>query len=144
MSATVCWAVKGGSGTSVVAACSALTNPLTRLLVDLDGDQPSVLGLPEPAGQGLGDWFATDLAGRAIEDLGVELDATTRLVARGPSSPNGWRPRRSTSSSTPAPATCIRSWPPAAPARRSSSSSAPATSPSAWRRGPVPDRTVWC
>ena len=83
MSATVCWAVKGGSGTSVVAACSALTNPLTRLLVDLDGDQPSVLGLPEPAGQGLGDWFATDLAGRAIEDLGVELDATTRLVACG-------------------------------------------------------------
>ena len=84
MSATVCWAVKGGSGTTVVAACSALTNPVVRLLVDLDGDQPSVLGLPEPAGQGLGDWFATDLPGRAIEDLGVELDATTRLVPRGP------------------------------------------------------------
>ncbi len=83
MSATVCWAVKGGSGTSVVAACSALTNPVIRILVDLDGDQPSVLGLPEPAGQGLGDWFATDLPGRAIEDLGVELDATTQLVPRG-------------------------------------------------------------
>jgi hypothetical protein len=85
MSATVCWSVKGGSGTTVVAACLALTNPVSQLLVDLDGDLPGALGLPEPAGQGLSDWFATDLPAASIEDLAVDLDATTRLIPRGSS-----------------------------------------------------------
>lgn len=56
-----CWALKGGVGTTVVTAALGLT--LTRsgrdvLLVDLAGDLPAVLGLPEPDGPGLTDWLA--------------------------------------------------------------------------------------
>ena len=54
---TVCWAAKGGSGTTVVAATIALACPTDSLLVDLDGELPAVLGLPEPAGQGVADWL---------------------------------------------------------------------------------------
>jgi len=69
-----CWSVKGGSGTTVVAASLALV--LARadagaLLVDLDGDAPAVLGLSEPPGPGLSDWLA---AGG-----GVPADALARL-----------------------------------------------------------------
>nr|MBO2501138.1 hypothetical protein [Thermoanaerobacterales bacterium] len=52
-----CWSVKGGVGTSVVAASLALL--LARdaapgaVLADLAGDAPAVLGLPEPAGPGV-------------------------------------------------------------------------------------------
>lgn len=94
MTATVCWAVKGGSGTTVVAACLALASPTPRLLVDLDGELPAALGIPEPAGQGLCDWFATDLPASAIGELAIDLDATTRLVPRGaaplPAAPERW------------------------------------------------------
>ena len=56
-----CWALKGGVGTTVVTAALGLT--LTRaghdvLLVDLAGDLPAALGLPEPDGPGLTDWLA--------------------------------------------------------------------------------------
>jgi Mrp family chromosome partitioning ATPase len=56
-----CWSVKGGSGTTVVAASLALV--LARraqgaLLVDLRGDAPAVLGVPEPTGPGLSDWLS--------------------------------------------------------------------------------------
>jgi Cellulose biosynthesis protein BcsQ len=56
-----CWSVKGGSGTTVVAASLALL--LGRrmeqgaLLVDLAGDAAAVLGLTEPTGPGVGDWL---------------------------------------------------------------------------------------
>ena len=57
-----CWALKGGVGTTVVTAALGLT--LNRaghdvLLVDLAGDLPATLGLPEPDGPGLTDWLAT-------------------------------------------------------------------------------------
>lgn len=83
MTATILWAVKGGSGTTVVAACHALANPAPTLLLDLDGDLPAVLGVAEPSGQGLVDWFATDLPAFAVDTLAVPLDATTRLVPLG-------------------------------------------------------------
>jgi Mrp family chromosome partitioning ATPase len=56
-----CWALKGGVGTTVVTAALGLT--LQRaghdvLLVDLAGDLPAALGLPEPDGPGLTDWLA--------------------------------------------------------------------------------------
>jgi len=56
-----CWALKGGQGTTVVTAALGLT--LARsghdvLLVDLAGDLPAALGLPEPDGPGLADWLA--------------------------------------------------------------------------------------
>src|SRR5437899_9201955 len=51
LSVVVCWSAKGGQGTSVVACALALV--LTRdastdvLLVDLAGDAPAVVGLPD-------------------------------------------------------------------------------------------------
>ena len=56
-----CWSVKGGVGTSVVAASLALVlagrDPAGALLVDLAGDQPAVLGLPLPEGPTVLDWL---------------------------------------------------------------------------------------
>ena len=57
-----CWSVKGGVGTTVVAA--ALASSLAHLyadvggslLVDLAGDMPTALGLPEPGDPGLTGW----------------------------------------------------------------------------------------
>ncbi len=43
---TVCYAVKGGSGTTVTAAAIALADPGDSLLVDLDGELPAVLRSP--------------------------------------------------------------------------------------------------
>jgi hypothetical protein len=77
-----CWSVKGGSGTTVVAAALAVvlarrTDP-GALLVDLAGDAPAVLGLSEPGGPGLAGWFA---AGRAVPADG--LDRVEVAVAPG-------------------------------------------------------------
>ena len=56
-----CWSVKGGSGTTVVAASLALLlgkrTEQGALLVDLAGDTPAVLGMAEPTGAGVGDWL---------------------------------------------------------------------------------------
>lgn len=82
---TACWSLKGGSGTTVVAAGLALSiqrrigRPV--LLVDLAGDLPAALGLPEPTGPGVAEWLA---AGPAVPP-----DALARLeepVAGGPGS----------------------------------------------------------
>ena len=54
---TVCYAAKGGSGTSVTAAALALTTP-GSLLVDLDGDALDVLGLPCGTRPGIVDWLS--------------------------------------------------------------------------------------
>jgi hypothetical protein len=57
-----CWAAKGGSGTTVVSVALALvlarSSPTGSLLVDLDGDVPAVLGIPEPSGPGIAGWLA--------------------------------------------------------------------------------------
>jgi len=71
-----CWSAKGGSGTTVVAA--ALAVMLARAsessaLIDLGGDAPAVLGMPEPQGPGFLDWA------RAA-DSGVEAEALWRLA----------------------------------------------------------------
>ena len=96
-----CWSSKGGSGTTVVAA--ALAALLAReagaaLLVDLVGDLPAALGVPEPD-DGLAGWTGptrrrsdppgvVDLAAkRARADLaGLEVDVGggVRLLPRGP------------------------------------------------------------
>ncbi len=92
-----CWSVKGGVGTSVVAASLALV--LARrhgagshgdstdrvLLVDLAGDLPAVLGLAEPTGPGVADWLR---AGDDVPDDGlhrIEIDVVDHLalVPRG-------------------------------------------------------------
>ncbi len=83
-----CWSVKGGSGTTVVAASLALLagrrGPDAALLVDLAGDAPAVLGMAEPTGPGVGDWLDglnTDAAAlRAMELLAAP---SVRLLPMG-------------------------------------------------------------
>ena len=55
----VCWSVKGGSGTTVVATTLALLSAQRRptLLVDLAGDCPVALGASEPPGPGVAEWL---------------------------------------------------------------------------------------
>ena len=77
---TLCWAAKGGSGTTVVAASTALASPRPSLLVDLDGELPAVLGLPEPVRPGVGDWLATDTEASHLHDLLIDIAPTTWLL----------------------------------------------------------------
>ena len=98
-----CWSVKGGSGTTVVAAALALL--LGRsvsegavsegavsegvVLVDLAGDIPSVLGLAEPSGPGLIEWLAagpevaSDALSRLVLPAGAGGGTSLRLLAAG-------------------------------------------------------------
>jgi hypothetical protein len=80
---TVCWAVKGGSGATLIAATLALCCRTDSLLVDLDGELPALLGVPEPDGQGVGDWLASDAPPAALDRLTIEVARTTRLIPRG-------------------------------------------------------------
>ncbi len=70
---TLCWAAKGGSGTTVVAASLALNTPHPSLLVDLDGEIPAVLGLPEPDRPGVAEWLATDTSPEQLADLLIDI-----------------------------------------------------------------------
>lgn len=58
----IVWSIKGGSGTTVTACGLALRSPTPATLVDLAGDVPATLGLPEPAGPGVGDWLRSPTA----------------------------------------------------------------------------------
>ena len=85
------WSVKGGVGTSVVAAATAIrlaSDDHETTLVDLTGDQPALLGLiagAAPSEPGIGDWVAAgdgvaaDAIGRLLEDVAPGL----RLLRRG-------------------------------------------------------------
>ena len=83
MPVTVCWAVKGGSGTTLIAATLALSCRTDALLVDLDGEIPALLGVPEPGGQGVADWLVSDAPPSALERLTIDVDRTTRLIPKG-------------------------------------------------------------
>lgn len=85
----VCWSVKGGSGTTVVAAALGLVlarrSDQGAVLVDLAGDAPAALGRPEPDGPGLAGWFA---AGRSVpadglQRLEVAVSSGLSIVPRG-------------------------------------------------------------
>ena len=83
-----CWSVKGGSGTTVVAASLALLlgrrTEQGALLVDLAGDAPAVLGMAEPTGPGVGDWL--DAPGHDLATLlqsAVEAAPFVRLLPMG-------------------------------------------------------------
>ena len=85
------WSVKGGVGTSVVAAATAIrlaSDDCEATLVDLTGDQPALLGMMAgevPSEPGIGDWVAAgdgvaaDAIGRLLEDVAPGL----RLLRRG-------------------------------------------------------------
>jgi cellulose biosynthesis protein BcsQ len=76
------WSVKGGAGTTVVAVSLSLildrADKSGALIVDLDGDVPAALGLPDPGDPGVSGWLS------AGPD--VPADALARLelpVGRG-------------------------------------------------------------
>lgn len=84
-----CWSVKGGSGTTVVAATLALSwarlAPHGALLVDLAGDAPVALGVPTPSGPGVCDWVAASgaVTADALEVLALDVAEGMRLLPRG-------------------------------------------------------------
>ena len=85
----VCWSVKGGSGTTVVASTIALMRAAESqrgaLLVDLASDVPAVLGLAESSGPGISDWFAhCDLGSRmTLQSIAIQATANLQIIARG-------------------------------------------------------------
>jgi len=85
----VCWSVKGGSGTTVVASTIALMRAAESqrgaLLVDLAGDVPAVLGLAESLGPGINDWFANcDHGARmTLQSIAIQATANLQIIARG-------------------------------------------------------------
>lgn len=84
-----CWSVKGGSGTTVVAASLALRSshlaPHGALLVDLAGDIPSVLGVAEPPGPGVTNFLETTHTVRTdvIDALSVRVTDHLQVLHRG-------------------------------------------------------------
>ena len=80
---TVCWGAKGGSGTTVVAAAMAIAAAAPTLLIDLAGDVPAVLGIPEPDGPGVFDWLASDAPAARLNALEVRADAHADVLPRG-------------------------------------------------------------
>lgn len=88
-----CWSVKGGSGTTVVAASLALlfshSSPSGVLLLDSAGDAAPALGIDDGGRPGLADWLASDDAdAAALNRLEVEVTPTLRMVPwRGGAAP---------------------------------------------------------
>jgi hypothetical protein len=83
-----CWSVKGGSGTTVVSVALALvlarSSPDGALLLDLAGDAPAVLGLPDPTGPGVADWLADgDATPEALRRLAVDASPSLSVLPWG-------------------------------------------------------------
>ena len=82
-----CWSAKGGSGTTVVAVALALHHARSTdvLLVDLAGDVPGALGLPEPDGPGLTGWLSApeDVPADALARLEVPARPGLSILPRG-------------------------------------------------------------
>jgi hypothetical protein len=94
---TVCWSAKGGSGTTVVAAAIALASNRPALLIDLAGDVPAVLGMPDPGTQGVLDWAGAEAPAERLSGLAVRVSPTLEVVPRGgvdrvvpPAPPERW------------------------------------------------------
>jgi len=83
----VCWSVKGGSGTTVFASALALAlaeRHGSATIVDFGGDVPSVLGLAEPGGFGVRDWFASGASDpHDLHSLAISATSHLRLVPAG-------------------------------------------------------------
>jgi hypothetical protein len=77
---TLCWAAKGGSGTTVVSAALALTSQRPSLLVDLDGEVPAVLGVAEPDRPGVAEWLASDTTPDHLAELLIDIGPRTWLL----------------------------------------------------------------
>lgn len=86
----VCWAVKGGVGTSVTAAGLALATASAgpdpgALVVDVGGDQPALFGAAGPGGLGLAEWLhaGVDVPGDALSRLEISAAPGVGIVPRG-------------------------------------------------------------
>lgn len=74
---------KNGNGVTVTTASYSLLSALrgTRtVLLDLCGDQPAALGMPEPTGPGLHDWLSENSTGDATQLLSMGREATHGLL----------------------------------------------------------------
>ncbi len=80
---TVCWAAKGGSGTTVVATSIALAAHPPTLLVDLAGDVPAVLGLAEPDTPGVYDWLRSEAPASRLGALEISAGDDLHVLGRG-------------------------------------------------------------
>jgi len=82
-----CWSVKGGAGTTVVAAALALLSArhAPTVLADLAGDLPAALGLPEPRSPGISGWLAAGpgVPADALGRIEVEAAPGVALLPRG-------------------------------------------------------------
>lgn len=80
-----CWSAKGGNGTTVVAVALALmlAERSGATLVDLAGDVPAVLGLPEPSGPGVLDWCDSGASADALARLAAPAGRGLQVVAAG-------------------------------------------------------------
>lgn len=84
----LCWSAKGGVGTTVVAASLALVLSRARasMLVDLCGDAPAALGMPDPTGPGVTDWLCSaDADAGTLRRLAVSATDTMCVLPRGAS-----------------------------------------------------------
>jgi hypothetical protein len=84
---SVCFAAKGGSGTTVVVASMGLSARSPTWLIDVAGDLPAVLGVAEPDGPGVLDWLRSDAPPGRLDALAVEVAPGRRLLARGAPGP---------------------------------------------------------
>ena len=85
----IVWSIKGGSGTTVTACSLALRSPAPTTLVDLAGDVPAVLGLPQPAGPGVGDWLRSPTADADdLARLAIPVRGAVSLLATGSQPPH--------------------------------------------------------
>lgn len=83
-----CWSVKGGVGTTTVAAglaISAASSAAGCLLVDLEGDLPKALGVPDPSGPGVTGWSRAggDVPPDALARIEQRLAPGLHLLPRG-------------------------------------------------------------
>ena len=89
----LCWSVKGGSGTTVVACSLALSLAAESadgaLLVDLAGDVPSVLGVPDPGGPGVQGWLhaSPDVGAGVLTSLESDCGGGLTLLPAGDADP---------------------------------------------------------
>jgi hypothetical protein len=82
----ICWAAKGGSGTTVIACALALGGGHGRptTLVDLSGDSATALGLAEPTGPGVTDWLISPTAGPGdLRRLAIAVRDDVDLIPPG-------------------------------------------------------------
>ena len=83
------WSLKHGVGTTVAAAALALhwaqNTEEGTLLVDLCGDLPYALGIPEPDKPGISDWLAAgdDLESDVLGRLEVDVATGLQMLTRG-------------------------------------------------------------